>query len=249
MPESNGISSGHTLEVNELVKFYSGRKVVNGVSLQVDSGEVVGLLGRNGAGKTTTFKMTVGLVKPHSGSIVFRGTDVSNLPIYQRARLGLGYLPQETSIFQRMSVVDNLNAIIEMLPGNKNREVDFAFNLLKEYKLAHLSKQLAHTLSGGEKRRLEICRAMLTNPKVLLLDEPFSGIDPITVEDLQKVILSLKNRGIGILLTDHNVRETLRVTDRSYIIDEGVVLTHGKPEEVINNQIVRKTYLGENFSL
>ncbi|MHC4607447.1 MAG: LPS export ABC transporter ATP-binding protein [Planctomycetota bacterium] len=237
------------LRVEKVAKSYSRRRVVDGVTLDVDRGEVVGLLGRNGAGKTTTFRMVIGLIRPEEGKVFFNGSDVCRLPIYRRARLGMGFLPQETSVFQRLSVEDNVLAVLELtdVPARERRAK--ARSMLEEYGLSKLAGQKAFTLSGGETRRLEICRAMTTKPSILLLDEPFSGIDPIAVAELQGFIRKLKEGDIGVLLTDHNVRETLAITDRSYIIDEGMLLAHGTPEEIVADPEVRKRYLGTEFRL
>jgi len=235
------------LEVKDLVKRYSGRAVVDHVSFSVGQGEIVGLLGRNGAGKTTTFRMTIGMITPDNGSVVFEGVDISGMPMFKRARRGMGYLSQEPSIFQRLTVRQNLHAILETmnLPRRQRRQRSDA--LLDQFGLTRMADQLARTLSGGERRKLEIARALVTNPVMILLDEPFSGVDPIAVEELQHEIRSLKDRGISILLTDHNVRETLTVTDRSYIIDNGKVFREGAPRDLINDEMVRKTYLGHTF--
>lgn len=237
------------LEVRQLVKRYDGRSVVDHLSLHVQPAEIVGLLGRNGAGKTTTFRMTVGMIDADEGIVIFEGRDMTNLPMYKRAQLGMGYLSQEPSIFQRLSVEDNLLAILETIRGLSRRErTEKARQLIAQFGLSQQRKQLARTLSGGERRKLEIARALVTEPKLIMLDEPFSGVDPRTVEDLQQEILRLKRqRGIAILLTDHNVRETLRVTDRSYIIDNGRKLAEGTPPQIVRDPLVRKTYLGSSF--
>ena len=237
------------LEVRQLVKRYDGRSVVDHLSLYVQPGEIVGLLGRNGAGKTTTFRMTVGMIDADEGMVLFEGRDMTNLPMYKRAQLGMGYLSQEPSIFQRLSVEDNLLAILETIRGLSRKErTEKARQLIAQFGLTQQRKQMARTLSGGERRKLEIARALVTEPKLIMLDEPFSGVDPRTVEDLQKEILRLKReRGIAILLTDHNVRETLRVTDRSYIIDNGKKLAEGTPPQIVRDPLVRKTYLGSSF--
>ncbi|HXG63016.1 MAG TPA: LPS export ABC transporter ATP-binding protein [Planctomycetota bacterium] len=237
------------LQVDGVTKVYGPRKVVDGVSLEVDRGEVVGLLGRNGAGKTTTFRMVIGLVRPNAGRILFRGENVTRLPIYKRARRGMGFLPQEPSVFQRLTVEENLLAILEACGCPRRERRARAMRLLEEYGLARLAPQRAFTLSGGETRRLEICRAMITNPSIILLDEPFSGVDPIAVSELQGFIQQLRRRGIGVLLTDHNVGETLRIVDRAYIINDGRVLTFGPPAEVVENPVVREKYLGANFRM
>ena len=235
------------LEVKELVKRYSGRAVVDHVSFVVNQGETVGLLGRNGAGKTTTFRITIGMISANEGTVIFDGVDVTRMPMYKRARRGMGYLSQEPSIFQRLTVRQNILAILETMNLTTKGCDDRCEQLLEQFGLTGLSAQLARTLSGGERRKLEIARALVTNPTMILLDEPFSGVDPIAVEDLQREIRSLKDHGISILLTDHNVRETLNVTDRSYIIDNGTVLREGPPRELIKDELVRKTYLGGTF--
>ncbi|MGC9454468.1 MAG: LPS export ABC transporter ATP-binding protein [Phycisphaerae bacterium] len=235
------------LQTKDLVKRYSGRAVVDHVSFVVGQGEIVGLLGRNGAGKTTTFRMTIGMITPDDGTVIFDGVDVTHMSMYKRARRGMGYLSQEPSIFQRLTVRRNLLAILETMNFSRSVRAEKCDDLLEQFGLAHVQDQLARTLSGGERRKLEIARALVTNPTMILLDEPFSGVDPIAVEDLQKEIRGLKDRGISILLTDHNVRETLSVTDRSYIIDSGKVLREGRPGELVNDELVRKTYLGHTF--
>ena len=237
------------LVVCDLVKRYDGRAVVDRLSFDVRPGEIVGLLGRNGAGKTTTFRMTVGMIDAEEGSVIFDGQDVTTLPMYKRAQLGMGYLSQEPSVFQRLSVEDNLLAILETMRDLSRKDrLERAGHLIEQFGLSKQRKQLAKTLSGGERRKLEIARALVTDPKLIMLDEPFSGVDPKSVEDLQREILHLKrDRGIAILLTDHNVRETLRVTDRSYIIHDGRKLAEGTPPEIVRNALVRKTYLGSSF--
>jgi lipopolysaccharide export system ATP-binding protein len=236
------------LEARNLVKRYDGRPVVDQLSYSVMRGEIVGLLGRNGAGKTTTFRMTVGIIDADDGSVVFDGQDVTVMPMYKRAQLGMGYLSQEPSVFQRLSVEDNLIAILETMQLSRAERKDRAEQLIKQFGLLTQRKQLARTLSGGERRKLEIARALVTEPKLIMLDEPFSGVDPKAVEDLQVEILRLKrDRGIAVLLTDHNVRETLRVTDRSYIINEGHKLAEGSPREIIRDERVRSIYLGSSF--
>jgi lipopolysaccharide export system ATP-binding protein len=237
------------LEVDSVSKIYGKRKVVDGVSLQVARGEVVGLLGRNGAGKTTTFRMVIGIVRPNGGRIVFLGDVVTKLPIYKRSRKGMGFLPQERSVFQRLTVEENLLAVLETRTEFKGDRRKRAAEMLAEYGLTKIAEQKAYTLSGGETRRLEICRAMITNPSILMLDEPFSGVDPIAVGELQGFIRSLRERNIGVLLTDHNVRETLNVCDRAYIINEGKVLKTGTPAEIEADPLVRQTYLGHNFRM
>ena len=237
------------LRVEEVTKVYGKRKVVDGVSLEVNPGEVVGLLGRNGAGKTTTFRMVIGLVRPNGGRIIFRDTDVTRYPVYRRSREGMGFLPQEASVFQRLTVEENLLAILETTGAKRSETRDRASTMLTEYGLSHLSGQKAYTLSGGETRRLEICRAMVTNPSIILLDEPFSGVDPIAVNELQGFITALRERRIGVLLTDHNVMETLRICDIATIIDEGRVIKKGPPSEVAEDPLVREKYLGANFRM
>jgi lipopolysaccharide export system ATP-binding protein len=242
-------SSDHLLRVEGVSKVYGHRKVVDGVSLQVDPGEVVGLLGRNGAGKTTTFRMVIGLVKPNSGKILFRGDVVTRMPIYKRSRKGIGYLPQEKSVFQRLTVEENLLAVLETRADVNGDRRARAARMLAEYGLTTVAAQKAYTLSGGETRRLEICRAMITEPSILMLDEPFSGVDPIAVGELKRFISGLRDRGIGVLLTDHNAKETLNACNRAYIIHEGKVLAQGTPVELASNPLVRQIYLGEDFRL
>lgn len=220
---------------------------MNGVSFHVDKAEIVGLLGRNGAGKTTSFRMTIGMIEPDGGKVTFDGQDVSTLPMYRRARLGMGYLSQEPSVFQRMSCEQNLLAILETLPLNKAERVARAGELLEQFGLSHKAGHQARTCSGGERRKLEIARALVTEPKLILLDEPFSGVDPIAVEDLQAEIHRLRDLGIACLVTDHNVQQTLRVCDRAYIIDEGKKFAEGTPRELINDELVRRVYLGSLF--
>jgi len=237
------------IRAESLVKVYNGRRVVDGVSFHVNQGEVVGLLGPNGAGKTTSFYMIVGMLRADSGNITLGDRDVSSMPMYKRARLGLGYLPQETSVFRKLSVEENILAILQTRPlsrAERRQEVD---RLLEEFKISHLRKNKAYTLSGGERRRLEIARALSTNPKFLLLDEPFAGIDPIAVEDIQSVIFNLRDRGMGLLITDHSVRETLATTNRAYIMFEGKVLVEGTAEHLAQDEEARRIYLGKSFSL
>ncbi len=237
------------VEAADLVKIYNRKRVVNGVHLNVKPGEIVGLLGPNGAGKTTSFYMIVGLIKPDEGRVAFRSRNVTRTPMYQRARMGMGYLSQEPSIFRRMTVEQNVMAILETLPlSSRERRERLAF-LLEELKIAHLAKQRAYTLSGGERRRLEITRALVTSPSLILLDEPFSGVDPLAVYDVQQIIIELKERGLGILITDHNVRETLAVVDRAYLICEGKVLREGTSSFLINDEVSRELYLGPRFSM
>ncbi len=237
------------LEAKRLEKEYKGRKVVRGVSLQVKYGEVVGLLGPNGAGKTTTFYMVVGLVKPEHGRVVLDGVDITRMPMYRRARNGIGYLAQEASVFRKLTVSENLMAILETMPLSSLERRERQDALLEEFGIAHLANSRAYTLSGGERRRVEIARALTLSPKFILLDEPFAGIDPLAVQDIQGIISHLKNRGIGILITDHNVRETLAITDRSYIISEGRIIEAGTAAEITASPRVREFYLGEAFKL
>jgi len=237
------------LKTEDLVKIYNHRRVVNGVGFEVKEGEIVGLLGRNGAGKTTTFKMTIGMIKPTEGKVWLKDKEITYLPMYKRARAGMGYLAQEPSVFRDLSVEDNLLAIIEIFSKDKPKNIEKANDLLTEYGLIKLANQKAKTLSGGEMRRLEICRSLITSPSIILLDEPFSGVDPIAVSEIQEFLRKLKSKNIGILLTDHNVRETLAVTDRSYIIDEGIILCSGTPMEIMHNPLARARYLGEKFTL
>src|SRR5687768_12438687 len=238
-----------TLRTHDLTKSYGGRTVVRGVSLDISSGEVVGLLGPNGAGKTTTFSMVVGLVPPDSGRVLLDGTDVTDDPMYVRARKGIGYLPQEPSIFRGLTVEQNITAILETLPLDGNERRSRRRELLAELGLTPLAKAPAYTLSGGERRRVEITRALVISPKFILLDEPFAGIDPIAVTDIQKIVFHLKDRGIGVLVTDHNVRETLRITDRAYIVHDGSIFRSGTPDSLAADEEVRRIYLGTEFRL
>jgi lipopolysaccharide export system ATP-binding protein len=244
------------LEVRELVKYYGRRKVVDGVNFEVDAGEVVGLLGPNGAGKTTSFRMTTGQVTPNAGKVLFTGRDVTGLPMFRRARLGMGYLPQEHSVFRRLSVEQNVLAILEAMPASRSlgrrlaaaerrRRTD---DVLEQFGLTHVRKNNATRISGGEKRRLEIARCLVCEPLLILLDEPFTGIDPITIADIQQIVRELRNRGIGILMTDHNVRAALKITDRSYLIKDGKVRTHGTPQQIVRDPIAISDYLGANFN-
>jgi lipopolysaccharide export system ATP-binding protein len=237
------------LRAADLIKTYGGRLVVNGVSLEVNSGEVVGLLGPNGAGKTTAFYMTIGLVKPDGGHIFLDGEDITGYPMHVRARMGLGYLPQETSVFRKLSVQKNILAILELLPLSREERYQRADQLLEELGIRHLSNQTANVLSGGEKRRLEITRALATNPAFIILDEPFAGIDPLAVADIKTIIGHLKQRGIGILISDHNVRETLGVCDKAYIMVDGQVIESGPPESIVCSEEVCRSYLGDDFRL
>jgi lipopolysaccharide export system ATP-binding protein len=238
-----------TLRTRDLTKSYSGRTVVRGVSLEIASGEVVGLLGPNGAGKTTTFYMVVGLTAPDSGRVVLDGHDVTDDPMYVRSRKGIGYLPQEPSIFRGLTVEQNILAILEMMDTDAPTRRARLGQLLAELNLTPLAQAPAHTLSGGERRRVEITRALVMSPKFILLDEPFAGIDPIAVSDIQKIIFHLRDRGIGVLITDHNVRETLRITDRAYIVHGGVIFKSGTPESLTDDDEVRRIYLGTEFRL
>lgn len=235
------------LETHGLVKKYSGRTVVNEVSISIGQRSIVGLLGRNGAGKTTTFRMTIGMIVPDGGTVVFEGVDITKLPMYKRARLGMGYLSQEPSIFQRLSVRDNLLAILETMSLTSKERHHRADMLIERFSLGEVSNSQGRFLSGGERRKLEIARAMVTNPSLILLDEPFSGVDPIAVEELQTEIRRLVHSGVSILITDHNVERTLEVVDKAYIIDHGKVIGSGAPAEVIKNELVKKSYLGNTF--
>ena len=236
----------NTLTASDLRKEYDGRLVVGGVSLTVNAGEVVGLLGPNGAGKTTSFYMIVGLIRPDSGSVLIDFNDITNLPVYKRARAGIGYLPQEASVFRNLTVRENINLVWEQT-GKKRYANDLTDELLRQFKITHIAETKGYSLSGGERRRVEIARALTLKPKFILLDEPFSGIDPIAVADIQSMIHELKDQGYGILITDHNVRETLSITDRTYLIHDGEIFLSGSPEEVAENELARKFYLGENF--
>ncbi len=237
------------LESKDLVKAYRGKRVVNGMSMNVRPGEVVGLLGPNGAGKTTSFYMIVGLIRQDSGTVHFKGTDISKTPMYKRARLGMGYLAQEPSIFRKLTVEQNIMAILETLDLNAYERKQRLKILLDELEITPLAKQKAMTLSGGERRRLEITRAMVTNPAIILLDEPFSGVDPIAVYDVQQIILRLRDKGLGILITDHNVRETLSVVDRAYIMCEGQIILHGSSDFLVKDKKAREIYLGPKFTM
>lgn len=238
-----------SIEGQHLCKTYKKRQVVKDVSLKVKKGEIVGLLGPNGAGKTTTFYMITGIIKPDSGKVYCNDDDISTFPMYKRANLGIGYLAQEASVFRNLTVEDNIYAVLEMKNLSKEEQNKIVTELLKEFKLSHIAKSYGYSLSGGERRRVEIARTIANNPDFILLDEPFAGVDPIAVEDIQDIIRYLKERGLGILITDHSVRETLRITDRAYIMAEGEVLISGTPEEIAQNEVARKVYLGENFKL
>ncbi len=237
------------LRAENLVKKYRTRTVVNDVSLQVKQGEIVGLLGPNGAGKTTSFYMIVGLIKPNEGMVYLDDQDITREPMYRRAQKGIGYLPQEASVFRRMSVEDNIRAVLEFTGLNKLEQKERLEMLLEEFGLQHVRKGMGNTLSGGERRRTEIARALAVNPHFILLDEPFAGVDPIAVEDIQSIVSKLKTKNIGVLITDHNVHETLSITDRAYLLFEGAILKAGSAEELANDEQVRKVYLGKNFEL
>lgn len=239
-----------SLVIESIQKSYAGRRVVDGVSFNVERGEVVGLLGRNGAGKTTSFDMVLGLVKPERGSITLEGKNISKMAIHLRSRLGVGYLPQEASIFRKLTVGDNLRVILELMGKKRREQKERISQLLSDFGLEHLEETLAVQLSGGERRRLEIARCLASEPKFILLDEPFTGIDPISIADIQGLIRRLRDQwGLGVLLTDHNPRATLKITDRAYLIDRGKILVAGTSREVANNPVARKQYLGEDFSL
>jgi lipopolysaccharide export system ATP-binding protein len=238
-----------TLSARNLEKSYSKKKVIRDISLSISQGEVVGLLGPNGAGKTTCFYMIVGLVEASSGNIFIDKLDVTDMPMYQRARLGISYLPQEASIFRGMNVEDNIYSILEISEANEAKRKERLEELLTEFSITHIRKSHALALSGGERRRVEIARALATNPSFILLDEPFAGVDPIAVNDIRQMVSHLKNRGIGVLITDHNVRETLSIVDRAYIVYDGTILASGTKEDVVANEQVRKVYLGEDFKI
>ncbi len=235
------------LKANNIFKSYKGRKVVNDISIEVNQGEIIGLLGPNGAGKTTSFYMIVGLIKPDSGTISIDDYDITNFPMYLRAQKGIGYLAQEPSVFRKLSVEDNIKAVLELTEMSKEEQLNKMETLIEEFGLQKIRKSRGDLLSGGERRRTEIARALATDPKFVLLDEPFAGVDPIAVEDIQKIVFHLKKKNIGILITDHNVQETLAITDRTYLMFEGNILKAGKPEELAEDKMVRKLYLGQNF--
>lgn len=237
------------LHTDKIKKSYRGRDVVKGVSVEVNQGEIVGLLGPNGAGKTTSFYMIVGLVSPDSGRVYLDDTDITDYPMYKRSQLGIGYLPQEVSVFRKLSVEDNVLAILEMGKLSKKERLEKLEQLLEDFSLTHVRKNMGARLSGGEKRRTEIARALATDPRFVLLDEPFAGVDPIAVEDIQSIVSELRERNIGILITDHNVQETLSITDRAYLLFEGAILKSGTAEELAADEQVRKVYLGQNFEL
>ena len=252
MNPSNSIKDGNEqpiLRTDKLVKVYGGRAVVNGVDINLKRGEIVGLLGPNGAGKTTSFYMIVGLVQPNGGKVFFDGEDVTAMPMYKRARMGMGYLPQEESIFRKLTVEENIMAILETLNLTKAERKSRCEELLSQFGIEHVAKQLAITLSGGEKRRLTIARSLVTKPSLLMLDDPFSGVDPIAVYDVQQIVSNLRETGLGILITDHNVRETLAIVDRAYLIHEGKVLSEGTKDFLIDDPISRQFYLGERFKM
>ena len=237
------------LRAEKLVKIYKGRKVVNDISVMVEQGEIVGLLGPNGAGKTTSFYMIVGLIKPNMGKVFLDKENITSLPMYRRAKLGIGYLAQEASVFRKLSVEENILAVLEMTKLPKKQQKEKMENLLEEFSLTHVRKNKGAVLSGGERRRTEIARALAVDPKFVLLDEPFAGVDPIAVEEIQSIVAQLKNKNIGILITDHNVNETLSITDRAYLMFEGQLLRAGTAEELASDEQVRKVYLGKNFEL
>lgn len=237
------------LRADNIIKKYGKRTVVKGVSIEVKQGEIVGLLGPNGAGKTTSFYMIVGLVQPNEGKVFLDEKEITDAPMYKRAQMGIGYLPQEVSVFRKLSVEDNIAAILEMMPLSKQEQKQKLEELLDEFSLGHVRKNLGHNLSGGEKRRTEIARALASDPKFILLDEPFAGVDPIAVEDIQSIVAKLKDKNIGILITDHNVQETLSITDRAYLLFEGSILKAGTAEDLATDEQVRRVYLGQNFEL
>tara|TARA_B110000240_G_scaffold189753_1_gene230118 strand:- start:212 stop:937 length:726 start_codon:yes stop_codon:yes gene_type:complete len=237
------------LRAENIIKYYGKRAVVKGVSVEVKQGEIVGLLGPNGAGKTTSFYMMVGLIKPNEGAVYLDDSDITKLPMYKRAQLGVGYLAQEASVFRKMSVEDNILSVLEMTKLSKKEQIEKCESLLDEFSLQNVRKNMGDLLSGGERRRTEIARALATNPNFILLDEPFAGVDPIAVEDIQQIVAKLKDKNIGILITDHNVHETLKITDRAYLLFEGNILKQGTAEELAEDEQVRKVYLGKNFEL
>lgn len=239
----------HSLEVSGLKKNYNGKPVVIDISLNIESGEVVGLLGPNGAGKTTTFYMVLGLITPDAGAIYLDGANLSSFPMYKRARKGIGYLPQEASIFRKLKVEDNIKAVLEITDADSASKKEKLERILQEFNLTSIAKSYGYHLSGGERRKVEIARAIAVDPVFILLDEPFAGIDPLAVNELKKTLRQLTDRGIGLIITDHNVRETLSITDRAYIISNGHILAHGAPPEIVANELVKKSYLGEGFRL
>ena len=237
------------LRAENLIKSYKGRKVVKGISVEVNQGEIVGLLGPNGAGKTTSFYMIVGLIKPNGGKIFLDQKEITRYPMYKRAQNGIGYLAQEASVFRKLSVEDNILSVLQLTNYSKKEQIEKMESLIEEFGLGHIRKNRGDLLSGGERRRTEIARALATDPKFVLLDEPFAGVDPVAVEDIQKIVAHLKKRNIGILITDHNVQETLAITDSTYLMFEGKILKTGTPEELAQDEMVRKVYLGQNFEL
>lgn len=237
------------LRAENIIKSYRGREVVKGISIELKQGEIVGLLGPNGAGKTTSFYMIVGLVKPNGGSIYLNDDDITDYPMYRRAQNGIGYLAQEASVFRKLSVEDNILSVLQLTSLSKKHQKEKMESLLEEFGLTHIQKNRGDLLSGGERRRTEIARALATDPKFVLLDEPFAGVDPVAVEDIQRIVAHLKNKNIGILITDHNVQETLAITDKTYLMFEGGILKAGSPEELASDPMVRKVYLGQNFEL
>ena len=238
-----------SIEANNLKKIYKKRELVKDVDLIVKKGEVVGLLGPNGAGKTTTFYMITGIIRPNQGTVKYNDENITDYPMYKRARLGLGYLPQEASVFRNLTVEENILSVLEMRGVGKKEREKIKDGLIEEFKLSHVSKNLGYSLSGGERRRVEIARTISTDPDFILLDEPFAGVDPIAVEDIQNIIIHLKDRGLGILITDHNVRETLKITERAYIMAEGQILISGTSDEIANDEVAKRVYLGGNFKL
>ena len=249
MASEKAMDAGPDLRAEGLVKIYGSRTVVNGMSMEVRCGEIVGLLGPNGAGKTTTFYMVVGLVKPDGGKVVFRGKDLTQMPVYMRARNGLGYLAQEPSVFRKLSVWDNVMSILETLPLSRKQRAARAEELLSPFDLMKVAKQPAYTLSGGERRKLEIARALVRKPSILMLDEPFAGVDPLAVHDIQEIIRTLRGQGLGIIITDHNVRETLSVVDRAYIVYDGRLLKSGTSQFLVQDEEARRLYLGQDFRM
>ena len=237
------------LKAEKLVKSYKGRDVVKGITVEVNQGEIVGLLGPNGAGKTTSFYMIVGLIKPNGGKIFLDNENITKFPMYKRAQNGIGYLAQEASVFRKLSIEDNIMSVLELTDFTKKERKEKMESLIEEFGLSHIRKSRGDLLSGGERRRTEIARALATDPKFILLDEPFAGVDPVAVEDIQRIVAQLKKKDIGILITDHNVQETLAITDRTYLMFEGSILKHGEPEELAEDEMVRKVYLGQNFEL
>ena len=237
------------LKAENLMKQYKGRKVVKGITVEVNQGEIVGLLGPNGAGETTSFYMIVGLIKPNGGNIYLDGTEITKYPMYKRAQNGIGYLAQEASVFRKLSIEDNILSVLQLTKLSKKEQLMKMESLIEEFSLGHIRKSRGDLLSGGERRRTEIARALATDPNFILLDEPFAGVDPVAVEDIQRIIAQLKDKNIGILITDHNVQETLAITDRTYLMFEGSILKHGVPQELAADEMVRKVYLGQNFEL